>query len=195
MIKQNIFIINYDLLYEILEEIKEILSFEIIKYENYESFIKDIHLVPKNSLIVLRSDKKFLENKNLSDKNFFYLNDLPLRFNKLIQLINIQLIKLKFSHQSKIQIKGYELNLNSKFISKNDLSLKLTEKEIEIIFYLNENKRKHAVIDLQKNIWKYSSNMETHTVETHIYRLRKKINNKFKDANFILSHKNGYFIN
>jgi hypothetical protein len=195
MIKQNIFIINYDLLYEILEEIKEILSFEIIKYENYESFIKDIHLVPKNSLIVLRSDKKFLENKNLSDKNFFYLNDLPLRFNKLIQLINIQLIKLKFSHQSKIQIKGYELNLNSKFISKNDLSLKLTEKEIEIIFYLNENKTKHAVIDLQKNIWKYSSNMETHTVETHIYRLRKKINNKFKDANFILSHKNGYFIN
>ena len=195
MIKQNIFIINCDLLYEILEEIKEILSFEIIKYENYESFIKDIHLVPKNSLIVLRSDKKFLENKNLSDKNFFYLNDLPLRFNKLIQLINIQLIKLKFSHQSKIQIKGYELNLNSKFISKNDLSLKLTEKEIEIIFYLNENKTKHAVIDLQKNIWKYSSNMETHTVETHIYRLRKKINNKFKDANFILSHKNGYFIN
>ena len=195
MIKQNIFIINYDLLYEILEEIKEILSFEIIKYENYESFIKDIHLVPKNSLIVLRSDEKFLENKNLSDKNFFYLNDLPLHFNKLIQLINIQLIKLKFSHQSKIQIKGYELNLNSKFISKNDLSLKLTEKEIEIIFYLNENKTKHAVIDLQKNIWKYSSNMETHTVETHIYRLRKKINNKFKDANFILSHKNGYFIN
>tara|TARA_B100000780_G_scaffold269100_1_gene227632 strand:+ start:6068 stop:6655 length:588 start_codon:yes stop_codon:yes gene_type:complete len=195
MIKQNIFIINCDLLYEILEEIKEILSFEIIKYENYESFIKDIPLVPKNSLIILRSDKKFSENKNLSDKNFFYLNDLPLHFNKLIQLINIQLIKLKFSHQSKIHIKGYELNLNSKFISKNDLSLKLTEKEIEIIFYLNENKTKHAVIDLQKNIWKYSSNMETHTVETHIYRLRKKINNKFKDTNFILSHKNGYFIN
>ena len=72
--------------------------------------------------------------------------------------------------------------------------LKLTEKEIEIILYLSKNKTKHDVLDLQKNIWGYSPNMETHTVETHIYRLRKKISNKFNDENFILSHKNGYFI-
>ena len=93
-----------------------------------------------------------------------------------------------------MNIKGYELNLNSKFFSKNDLSLKLTEKEIEIILYLNESKIKHDVIDLQKNIWGYSSEMETHTVETHIYRLRKKISNSFNDENFILSHQKGYFI-
>ena len=86
------------------------------------------------------------------------------------------------------------LNLNSKFISKSDLSLKLTEKEIEIILYLNETKTKHDVADLQKNIWGYSADMETHTVETHIYRLRKKISDKFNDENFILSHQNGYFI-
>ena len=72
--------------------------------------------------------------------------------------------------------------------------LKLTEKEIEIILYLNETKTKHGVLDLQKNIWGYSSDMETHTVETHIYRLRKKISDLFKDEKFILSHKNGYFI-
>jgi len=72
--------------------------------------------------------------------------------------------------------------------------LKLTEKEIEIILYLNERKTKHNVSDLQKNIWGYSVDMETHTVETHIYRLRKKIKDKFNDDNFILSHEDGYFI-
>ena len=91
-------------------------------------------------------------------------------------------------------IKGYELNLNSKFFSKNNLNLKLTEKEIEIILYLNDTKIKHNVADLQKNIWHYSSNIETHTVETHIYRLRKKISDLFKDESFIISQKNGYFI-
>ena len=119
---------------------------------------------------------------------------MPLSFKKLLELINIKLIKLKFNHQSKITIKDYELNLNSKFLSKGNLKLKLTEKEIEIILYLNNNKIKHKVADLQKNIWGYATNMETHTVETHIYRLRKKIGDLFKNKNFILSHKNGYFI-
>ena len=109
-------------------------------------------------------------------------------------MINLKLIKLKFNNQSKINIKKYELNLNSKFFSKEGLSIKLTEKEIEIILYLYQNKTKHNVMDLQKNIWHYSSDMETHTVETHVYRLRKKISDKFKDENFILSEKNGYFI-
>jgi len=109
-------------------------------------------------------------------------------------LINLKLIKLKFNNQSKINIKNYELNLNSKFFSKEGLSIKLTEKEIEIILYLYQNKTKHNVMDLQKNIWHYSSDMETHTVETHVYRLRKKISDRFKDENFILSEKNGYFI-
>ena len=113
---------------------------------------------------------------------------------KLLEIISIKLIKIKFNHQSKIIIKGYELNLNSKFIYKDNLNLKLTEKEIDIILYLNNKKIKHDVIDLQKNIWGYSSNIETHTVETHIYRLRKKIDNLFKDKNFILTHEDGYFI-
>jgi len=119
---------------------------------------------------------------------------LPLSFKKLLELINIKLIKLKFNQQSKVTIKSYELNLNSKFFSKDNLKLKLTEKEIQIILYLNNKKIKHDVADLQKNIWSYSTDMETHTVETHIYRLRKKISDLFKDEKFILSHKNGYFI-
>jgi DNA-binding response OmpR family regulator len=194
MIKQNIFIININSLYEILDEIKENLFFNVIKYENQEDFIKDHNLNLINSLIISRSNQKLLLDKNLSKKNFLDFDIFPLTLNKFRELINIKLIKLKFNHQSKINIRGYELNLNSKLFFKGDLSLKLTEKEIEIILYLNQTKTKHDVSDLQKNIWDYSPDMETHTVETHIYRLRKKLSNKFNDENFILSHKSGYFI-
>jgi len=191
---QNVFIINFNSLYEILEEIKENLSFTIIKIENEEDFKKKFDLDRLDHLVISKTDHKLLLNDNINAKNFLDFNDLPLSFKKLIELINIKLIKLKFNQQSKITIKGYELNLNSKFLSKSNLKLKLTEKEIEIILYLNSKKIKHNVADLQKNIWGYAANMETHTVETHIYRLRKKISDLFKDEKFILSHKNGYFI-
>ena len=191
---QNVFIINFNSLYEILDEIKENLSFKIIKIENEEGFENKLDLDRLDYLVISKIDYKLLPNKNITDKNFLDLNDLPLSLKKLLELINIKLIKLKFKQQSKFIIKGYELNLNSKFFSKDNLNLKLTEKEIEVILYLNNTKIKHNVADLQKNIWGYSADMETHTVETHIYRLRKKISDLFKDEKFILSHKNGYFI-
>ena len=191
---QNVFIINFNLLYEILDEIKENLSFKIIKVENEEDLEKKLDLNRLDHLVISKTDHKLLQNINITGKNFLDFNDLPLSFKKLLELINIKLIKLKFNQQSKVTIKGYELNLNSKFFFKDNLKLKLTEKEIEIILYLNDKKIKHDVADLQKNIWDYSTDMETHTVETHIYRLRKKISDLFKDEKFILSHKNGYFI-
>jgi len=191
---QNVFILNNNSLYEILDEIKENLSFTIIKIDNEDDFKKKLDLNRLDYLVISKTDHKLLLNNNITDKNFLNFIDLPLSFKKLLELINIKLIKLKFNQQSKITIQGYELNLNSKFFSKGNLKLKLTEKEIEIILYLNEKKIKHNVEDLQKNIWGYSANMETHTVETHIYRLRKKISDLFKDEKFILSHKNGYFI-
>ena len=192
--KQNIFIINFNLLYEILEEIKEHLSFEIKKYNSVDDLNIANNSDIKDCLIILNFDKKLLLKENLGSRNFLYLKDFPISLDKLIESINVNLIKIKFNHKSKIDIKGYELNLNSKFFSKKGINLKLTEKEIEIILYLNKNKVAHNVLDLQKNIWGYVSNMETHTVETHIYRLRKKINDKFNDEKFILSLKNGYFI-
>ena len=191
---QNVFIINCGSLYEILDEIKENLSFKIIKFENEEDFKNRFDLDRLDYLVISKTDHKLLPNINITDKNFLGFIDLPLSFKKLLELINIKLIKLKFNQQSKIIIKGYELNLNSKFFSKGSLKLKLTEKEIEIILYLNDKKIKHNVSELQKNIWGYSADMETHTVETHIYRLRKKIGDLFKDEKFLLSHKNGYFI-
>ena len=191
---QNVFILNFNSLYEILDEIKENLFFTIRKIDNEEDFKKKFDLNRLDYLIISKIDHKLLLNHIITDKNVLDLNDLPLSFKKLLELINIKLIKLKFNQQSKIIIKGYELNLNSKFFFKGNLKLKLTEKEIEIILYLNDKKLKHNVEDLQKNIWGYAANMETHTVETHIYRLRKKISDLFKDEKFILSDKNGYFI-
>jgi len=191
---QSVFIINFDLLYEILDEIKENLSFKIIKFENEENFQKNLDLNIIDYLIISKTNHKLLLNNDITDKNLLDFSDLPLSLKKLLELINIKLIKLKFNQQSKIIIKGYELNLNSKFFSKDGSKLKLTEKEIEIILYLNIKDIKHNVADLQKNIWGYSADMETHTVETHIYRLRKKISDLFKDEKFILSHKSGYFI-
>ena len=191
---QNVFIINLNSLYEILNEIKENLPFKVIKFANIDDFQNTIDLDVANCLIVSKTSSKLLLKNNITNKNFLNFNDLPLPLKKLLELINVRLMKLKFNYQSKITIKGYELNLNSKFFSKDGSKLKLTEKEIEIILYLNIKDIKHNVADLQKNIWGYSADMETHTVETHIYRLRKKISDLFKDEKFILSHKNGYFI-
>tara|TARA_B100000780_G_scaffold32940_1_gene20689 strand:+ start:286 stop:852 length:567 start_codon:yes stop_codon:yes gene_type:complete len=187
MIKQNVNIVNFNSLYEILEEVKENLSFNITKYENKKDYINQ-----KNNLQELLIIANLNEN-DFSKKNLLVFNNLPLSLIKIIELININLIKLKFNYQSNIKIQGYELDLNSKFFSKNNITLKLTEKEIEIILYLNDKKKKN-VQDLQKNIWGYSSNLETHTVETHIYRLRKKIKDKFKNQRFIMSDIEGYFI-
>ena len=193
MIQQNIFISNYDSLYEILDEIKENLAFNVLKFKDVEEFLKTLKSNSDNLLICQRKNIKHLLNQGINKKNILFLDKVPLSIYEIVDLISIQLIKLRFNWQSKVNIKQYELNLNSKFFSNDTVNLKLTEKEIEIILYLNDLK-KHNVLDLQKNIWKYSADIETHTVETHIYRLRKKISDKFNDENFILSDENGYFI-
>ena len=86
------------------------------------------------------------------------------------------------------------MDLNSRIIANNKKSLKLTEREMDIILFLIEKKQPQKINDLQNQVWRYSSELETHTVETHIYRLRKKINDCFKDENFIISTDKGYFI-
>ena len=187
MNKQILNIVNFQILYEILDEIKENLFFEIVNYKDKNEFLK-------NSKTTLQQELVITKDKTFSERNVLFIDNFPIPLNKLIELVNIKLLKIKFNSQAKIKIKNYDLDLNSKFFSKEGISIKLTEKEIEIILYLNSNKIKHNVLDLQKNIWKYSSDLETHTVETHIYRLRKKIDDKFSDKNFILSHPDGYFI-
>ena len=103
-------------------------------------------------------------------------------------------LKNKFSNQSNVIIGKYNLDLNSRKIIFKGKCLDLTERETSLIIFINE-KMNVTVKDLQKNVWDYSPNLETHTVETHVYRLRKKMRDFFGDDNFILNTNNGYSIN
>ena len=118
----------------------------------------------------------------------------PINIFKLIERINIEFLKLHFNSQSQLKVKNYTIDLNSREILSNSIKLKLTEKEINTITYLSKSNQPVSVVELQKKVWSYQSDIETHTVETHIYRLRKKISKNFNDKEFIISKKNGYQI-
>ena len=193
MSKSVVNIIDFPVLYNVLFEIKDFLNFEIANFENENVFLEKIE---KNNLIKNYTivTKNFLSNKNINQKSIIQLDNKPITFILLIDKINTNLLKQKFSFQSSINIKDYILNLNSRVISKKENELKLTEREIEIILFLKDKKKPQNINILQKEVWSYVTDLETHTVETHIYRLRKKISDKFKDDNFILSLKEGYSI-
>jgi DNA-binding response OmpR family regulator len=93
-----------------------------------------------------------------------------------------------------MKVNNYTINLNSREMLKNNTKLKLTEKEINTISYLSKSNKPVSIDELQAKVWSYQSDIETHTVETHIYRLRKKILISFNDKEFIISKKNGYKI-
>ena len=193
MSKSFVNIIDFPVLYNVLFEVKDFLNFEVVNYENENVFLEKIEKENsiKNYTIVT---KKFLNNKNINQKSIIYLDNTPINFISLIDKINTNLLKQRFSFQSNINIKNYNLNLNSRVISRNENELKLTEREIEIILFLNDKEKPQNINILQKEVWSYVTDLETHTVETHIYRLRKKISDKFNDNNFIVSSKEGYSI-
>ena len=207
MIKHNIILVECNPLYQILFEIKNNFLFEMKNF-----ILKDLNKADlTNSIILSKFIHKdyLLQNKNIEQKKIIFLLKKNENFNKinntqyifypfniydLVEKINTELIKQKYNDQSFIKILNYSLDINSRIISNDAGRLKLTEREVDIILFLNDHKKPQKVNILQNQVWKYSSELETHTVETHIYRLRKKIIDKFKDDNFILSDENGYFI-
>ena len=196
MTKQNIHIINLKILFDILEEIKSELNFEIFHYEDTKKFLEFLQNNRVDNFLVLtkKINNQLKSIASLDRKQIFVLSDSPISINKLIENLNIQLIKLKYNQQSQININDYNLNLNSRFNSKKTKQLKLTQKEIDIILFLSEKSSPQSVNILQSFVWKYEVGLETHTVETHIYRLRKKIKDIFNDDNFIKSQDDGYTI-
>ncbi len=186
MTSQNLIIYKFNSLYHILEELNSDLNFEITYVEN-ENLLNEKTKILNNYLII--TNKKYSNIQNL-----FILENLPLNIFKLVEKINIEFLKVKFNSQSKVQIKNYVIDLNSREIQLNNLKLKLTEKEINTITYLSKQDKPVNINQLQEKVWSYQSDIETHTVETHIYRLRKKISNFFNDNKFIVSKKNGYQI-
>ena len=141
----------------------------------------------KNCLII--SNKKYTDIPNQ-----IVLDNIPVNIFKLIEKINIEFLKIQFNSQSEVKVSNYTIDLNSREMLLNKINLKLTEKEINTIIYLYESNKPVSIDELQEKVWSYQSDMETHTVETHIYRLRKKILNTFNDNKFIISEKNGYQI-
>ena len=127
--------------------------------------------------------------------NQFVLDNIPIKISKLIEKINIQSLKMQYNDKSELKINQYKIDLNSRELIEKNNKLKLTEKEANIIVYLSQSDNSVSIDQLQFDVWGYRSKLETHTVETHIYRLRKKILKKFNDNDFIISHKNGYKIN
>jgi len=196
MTKQNIHIINFKALFDILEEIKSNLSFEIFYYNDHKNFLQFLETEDIKNFLIL-SDKTYDElqlHKSIDKKQIMVLHEIPISIDKLIENINVCLIKQKYNLQSHTKIKDYNLDLNSRLFSRKSYQLKLTQKEIDIILFLFEKSTPQSISTLQNKVWGYSFDLETHTVETHIYRLRKKIKDLFNDDKFIISHEDGYLI-
>ena len=186
MSTQNLIIYKFTTLYHILEELDLDLNFKI-SFVNNEKSLKD--KVKKFSIYLIISNKKYLDFENQ-----FVLETIPIKIYKLVEKINIEFLRLQFKSQSDVKIKNYTIDLNSREIIVNNTKLKLTEKEINTISYLSKSDKPVSIEELQEKVWSYQSDIETHTVETHIYRLRKKILDTFSDNKFIISKKNGYQI-
>ena len=189
MIVKRLCIVNSNILFEILSELLKEFSFEIT-FKNLNDLGKQDFEEKRVLYLFDKNEKKLI--KQFRPEQILIINKIPIKIEILIGQINIQFLKLNFHSQSNIKIKEYNLDLNSKFIKKDLNKLKLTEKEIQIITFLYSSKTPKNVQDLQKNIWNHHEILETHTVETHIYRLRKKIKDEFDDDNFILNSVSGY---
>tara|TARA_B100001057_G_scaffold490422_1_gene578655 strand:- start:654 stop:1214 length:561 start_codon:yes stop_codon:yes gene_type:complete len=179
-------IYEYQVLYKILSEIEEYLNFKILE-ANQKNF-EDLELDKIKDYLILSS-------KNTNNfKDCLVLKDLPIKVNKLIQIVNINFIKKNFAKNAEVKIGKYKLDMNSRKIILEDKFLNLTEKEADLIVFIKSSNNA-TIKELQNSVWGYSSNIETHTVETHIYRLRKKMGEVFGDDKFIQNIENGYKIN
>ena len=187
MNNQYLIIYQFTSLYKVLKELESDFNFEIVEALNDKSLSTEI-----------KEKKKYLiitKKKLLNFSNQYVLNNSPTKLKRLVEKFNIEFLKQQFNNQSEINIGTYKININSReILTNNQLKLKLTEKETNTILYLLNIGRAVTINELQMNVWGYQSDLETHTVETHIYRLRKKFEQIFNDSNFILSRKNGYQI-
>ena len=197
MINRKVFLINFQSLYIILNEISDLIQYEFIainkndftKLENNKTETIEGYIFIVQNENIIKNSKILLKN------NYLVLNKTPIQLIKFIEKLNILFLNINYKNNSNIYINDYVINTNNKTIFKNNLSLKLTEKELKLLNFLNLKKNyPQNIQSLENEIWKYTQDLETHTVETHIYRLRKKIEKKFLDYNFIKSNKLGYYL-
>ena len=189
MNKQCVLIFKLPELFEILNELKDYIDFNVYNFTEKQEFL-NLNKNKYENYLVLTDVKNQIDNEKFQ----LILNKLPDSINSIIEKINVSLLKQKYSEQSDIIIGKYSIDINSRSIKNTNETLKLTQREVQIILFLKESKSPQNIENLQKKVWGHNSILETHTVETHIYRLRKKILEKFKDKTFINSTKKGYTI-
>ena len=200
-------LIGQSVLEEVLRENLKHINFEIKSFKKFNEIIQDSKV--KNSIILVASLKDydlFINSKlnipvlflNFGSKKSYTTSaeiiNCPFQLNNFVERINVIFLKNKFLNNSNLNILNYEINLNSKEILRDGQKLKLTEREINFILFLKNSNSPQNIKSILKSVWKYSPNLETHTVETHVHRLRKKFFSHFKDDNFIKINKKGYFI-
>ncbi len=189
MDRQNVLIFKLPELFNILNELNNYLDFKVHSFSEQDKLLKFKNININNYLILTNS-----QNEIKHEKFQLILDKFPDTIYSIIEKINVNLLKHKYSEQSDIILGKYSIDINSRLIKKNEKSLKLTEREIEILLFLKNSNTPQNIESLQKKVWGHNSDLETHTVETHIYRLRKKIFSKFEDNNFINSTKLGYTV-
>ena len=206
-------IIGQRILADILMEKREIIKMDVLFSVNLDDYIKNtkenatkiivapisnFNLIEKLKLkiydpIIYVTGKK--KNSKISTKFQRYeIICSPFNFNNFVEKINVFYIKSQFANNSKINILNYLINLNTREVSRDQKKLKLTEREKDFLIFLKNSQKPQAINDILVAVWGYSQDMETHTVETHVHRLRKKFLDFFNDDNFIKNNKKGYYI-
>ena len=207
-------IIGQRILADILIEMKDIIKMDVLFFENLEHYLKNIKKNSENNIIITHvfnsklveqhipnnvSPVFYLTNKknNINAKTKLQKYELvycPFNFKNFIEKINLIYIKSKFANNSKINLSNYTINLNTKEIVNNQNKLKLTEREKDFLLFLQNSNKPQTIKKILESVWGYSKGIETHTVETHVHRLRRKFLNSFNDNNFIKNNKKGYYI-
>ncbi len=200
-------LIGQSVLEEVLRENLKHINFEIKSFKKFNEIIQDSKVKNSSILVTSLKDYDLFINSKLNIPVLFLnfglkksyttsaeIINCPFQLNNFVERINVIFLKNKFLNNSNINILNYEINLNSKEILRDGQKLKLTEREINFILFLKNSNSPQNIKSILKFVWNYSPDLETHTVETHVHRLRKKFFSHFKDDNFIKINKKGYFI-
>ena len=169
------------------------ISVKILFADNFKIREVKNYLLENAPIVLFLKHKDYIKKNNLKLLDFQVSLELPVEILSFKEILNILITKYNFFKKSKIIIQDYEIDSNERSITKQKVKVRLTEKELELILVLNNNNGLNKSF-LLKNIWKHSLDLDTHAFETHLHRLRKKINKHFKDKNFIVEKNSLYFL-
>ena len=207
-------IIGQRILADILKEKEDIIKMNILFIENLDDYLKNMKgNIIKNIVVTHLSNFESIEQSHFKIANpVFYLTSkknninvktklqkyeliyCPFNLKNFIEKINLTYIKSKFVINSNVKLLNYTINLNTREIITGQNKLKLTEREKDFLLFLKNSKKPQTIRNILESVWGYSKEIETHTVETHVHRLRKKFLDSFNNKNFIKNNKKGYYI-